>query len=117
MPGTSRRWRIPRRSWLRSRISSTATDPGPFPPTRKGVARMALPNIDPIDRFAARMTDGAELQVRRYGNGTGPRLVISHGNGFAVDGYRVFWQPLYDDYDVVVFDIRNHGLNEPTGAD
>jgi pimeloyl-ACP methyl ester carboxylesterase len=78
---------------------------------------MALPNIDPIDRFAARMTDGAELQVRRYGNGTGPRLVISHGNGFAVDGYRVFWQPLCDDYDVVVFDIRNHGLNEPTGAD
>jgi pimeloyl-ACP methyl ester carboxylesterase len=63
------------------------------------------------------MTDGAELHIRRYGNPQGTRMVISHGNGFAVDGYRVFWEPLAERFDVVVFDMRNHGLSTPTGAD
>jgi len=63
------------------------------------------------------MTDGVELVVRRHGNPRGTRLVFSHGNGFAVDGYRVFWEPLMKRFDVVVFDMRNHGRNPPTGAD
>jgi pimeloyl-ACP methyl ester carboxylesterase len=71
----------------------------------------------PADSFAARMTDGAELILRRHGNLNKPRIVITHGNGFAVDGYRVFWEPLLADYEVVAFDMRNHGLSQPTGAD
>lgn len=73
--------------------------------------------LTPSERFTARMSDGAEIAVRRHGNSSKPRLIISHGNGFAIDGYRVFWEPLLDKYDVVLFDMRNHGQNAPTGAD
>lgn len=73
--------------------------------------------LNPVDSFAAKMTDGAELILRRHGNLGKARIVITHGNGFAVDGYRVFWEPLLADYEVVAFDMRNHGVNQPTGAD
>lgn len=71
----------------------------------------------PDEAIRAPMTDGVELAVRRYSHPTGPRLVISHGNGFAVNGYRVFWEPLLADYDVVLFDMRNHGQSGVSGAD
>jgi pimeloyl-ACP methyl ester carboxylesterase len=74
-----------------------------------------LPN--PTDIFTATMTDGLEIACRRFGNRGGPCLVITHGNGFAIDGYRVFWEPLLDRFDVVLFDMRNHGRNRPSGAD
>src|SRR5262249_22742681 len=32
-------------------------------------------------------------------------------NGFAIDGYFPFWRLLLDDFEVVVFDQRNHGQN------
>ena len=57
------------------------------------------------------MDDGAIIRVRRYGNAAGPRLLISHGNGFAVDAYYPFWTLFLDRYDVVLFDLRNHGQN------
>ena len=38
---------------------------------------------------------------------------MTHGNGFAVDGYLPFWQLLMPRYDVLLFDCRNHGLNVP----
>jgi hypothetical protein len=31
--------------------------------------------------------DGARFRVRRHGKVGGPRLLISHGNGFGIDGY------------------------------
>jgi pimeloyl-ACP methyl ester carboxylesterase len=71
----------------------------------------------PVETFTATMTDGVQIDCRRYGAGKGPCLVITHGNGFAVDGYRVFWEPLLDRFDVVLFDMRNHGRNPPSGAD
>lgn len=37
------------------------------------------------------------------------RLVLSHGNGLAIEGYRCFWEALTDEFEVVVFDLRNHG--------
>jgi pimeloyl-ACP methyl ester carboxylesterase len=55
--------------------------------------------------------DGAVIRVRQHGATDGPRLVISHGNGLAVDGYLPFWGPLCARYDVIVFDMRNHGQN------
>lgn len=59
--------------------------------------------------FTLSMSDGAQLVGRRMGNPSGVRMLITHGNGFAIDGYRVFYEPLLADYDVVLIDMRNHG--------
>jgi len=55
--------------------------------------------------------DGATIQLRRYGRKGRTRLVLSHGNGLAINAYAPFWLPLAESYDVVVFDMRNHGEN------
>lgn len=55
------------------------------------------------------MDDGAEIAVRRWGAGRGRRMVISHGNGLAVDGFRGFGLALAQDFDVIAFDLRSHG--------
>lgn len=60
------------------------------------------------------MEDGSEIKLRRYGNPGGVRLYMSHGNGFAVDGYFAFWSLFLRDFEVVLFDFRNHGQNEPS---
>ena len=57
------------------------------------------------------MDDGAVIHMRRYGSPDGQRLVLSHGNGLAIDGYLPFWELLCDRYEVVLFDVRNHGRN------
>lgn len=66
--------------------------------------------------FSVTMDDGAVIHVRQHGNPDGPCLVLSHGNGLAIDGYRPFWGPLCDRYEVVLFDFRNHGSNPIHGA-
>ena len=55
--------------------------------------------------------DGARLRIRRHGVASGPRLLISHGNGFGIDGYFNFWSRFLGAFDVVVFDMRSHGQN------
>ena len=55
------------------------------------------------------------ITVRRHGNPAGPRLVMSHGNGLAIDLYFPFWSLLMDDFDLMIYDLRNHGWNK-TGA-
>ncbi|MDP6705285.1 MAG: alpha/beta hydrolase [Alphaproteobacteria bacterium] len=77
--------------------------------------RLELPS--PNATFDLEMDDGAVIHFRRYGDPAGVRLVISHGNGFAIDGYLPFWGLLLDRFDLVLFDMRNHGRNRPTGAD
>ena len=67
--------------------------------------------------FEITATDGARFVIRHSENPAPTRLYITHGNGFAVDGYRVFWEPLLTDFDIVLFDMRNHGRNPATGAD
>jgi pimeloyl-ACP methyl ester carboxylesterase len=57
------------------------------------------------------LDDGARIRLRRHGARGKPRVVLSHGNGFAIDGYFPFWRLLLDDFEVVVFDQRNHGQN------
>ncbi|MBB6308342.1 alpha/beta fold hydrolase [Xanthobacter tagetidis] len=64
--------------------------------------------------FTLIMSDGAEVVGRRVGNPHGVRLLITHGNGFAIDGYRVFFEPLLADFDVFLYDMRNHGKS-PVG--
>lgn len=77
---------------------------------------MSREPLRPDDIQSAIMSDGAEIRLRRFAHPTGPRLAITHGNGFAVDGFRVFWEPLLKDFDVVLFDMRNHGMNPPSRA-
>lgn len=57
------------------------------------------------------MADGAVIHVRRHGNSSGPRIVFAHGNGFASDAYFPFWRQLLPDFDLIVYDQRNHGWN------
>ena len=45
---------------------------------------------------------------------TAHRLLLSHGNGFASDLYYPFWSLLLDRFDIIVYDVRNHGWN-PVG--
>jgi pimeloyl-ACP methyl ester carboxylesterase len=51
------------------------------------------------------------LKARRHGNPQGPRLFVSHGNGFGIDGYFHFWRRFLADFDVIAFDMRSHGQN------
>ena len=57
------------------------------------------------------MDDGAPIRVVRHGNPSGPRVVLSHGNGFASDSYFPFWQHMLERFDLALFDIRNCGRN------
>ena len=59
------------------------------------------------------LTDGARFVVRRHGNPQQPRLLVGHGTGFAIDGFRRLWSPLCDTFDVITYDLRHHGRNEP----
>ncbi len=67
----------------------------------------------PAAILEVRLDDEVTIPVRRYGNPDGPRLLVSHGNGLAIDLYYPFWSLFLDDFDVVVFDLRNHGENPP----
>ncbi|MEM7250958.1 MAG: alpha/beta hydrolase [Pseudomonadota bacterium] len=62
------------------------------------------------------MSDGATIRVRAHGNPNGRCVVLSHGNGFAIDGYIAFWREFLIDHNVVVFDLRNHGANPTDGG-
>ena len=57
------------------------------------------------------MDDGAPIRVVRHGNSSGPRVVLSHGNGFASDSYFPFWQLMLERFDLALFDFRNCGRN------
>jgi len=57
------------------------------------------------------MSDGAVIVLRQYGHPGRLRIALSHGNGLAINAYAPFWAPLADDFELVVFDIRNHGEN------
>jgi pimeloyl-ACP methyl ester carboxylesterase len=40
-------------------------------------------------------------------------LLLSHGNGFATDAYFPYWRHFLAQFDLMVFDFRNHGQNVP----
>ena len=66
----------------------------------------------PLETVEAHMADGTVIALRRHGNPDGRRLVLSHGNGLAIDLYYPFWSLLADEFDLVLFDLRNHGWND-----
>jgi pimeloyl-ACP methyl ester carboxylesterase len=83
---------------------------------RRRIIAKDIPSVEfhlpePIAVFDLAMSDGAIVRVRRHGNIAGPRLILSHGNGFAIDAYFPFWRRFLDQLEVFVFDQRNHGWN------
>ena len=66
---------------------------------------------EPVATCNVAVDDDTVITVRRHGNPDGPRLVLSHGNGLAIDLYYPFWSLLAGDFDLVVYDLRNHGWN------
>ncbi|MCC2098726.1 MAG: alpha/beta hydrolase [Hyphomicrobiales bacterium] len=63
------------------------------------------------EKIEVAIEGGAGLVIRRHANPGRPRLLLSHGNGFAIDGYRALWSLFADDFELVLFDQRNHGRN------
>ena len=66
---------------------------------------------EPLATCDVRLDESTVTTVRRHGNPSGPRLVLTHGNGLAADLYYPFWSLLADDFDLMVYDLRNHGWN------
>lgn len=67
---------------------------------------------EPLSVCEVGIGDGTTTVVRRHGNpDAGLRLVLCHGNGLAIDLYYPFWSLLADDFDLMVYDLRNHGWN------
>jgi pimeloyl-ACP methyl ester carboxylesterase len=73
--------------------------------------RLEVPT--PHETFDVALEDGARIKVRRHGRRDGVRLFLSHGNGYAIDGYLPYWQHFLSSHEVIVFDFRNHGQNIP----
>ena len=86
-----------------------ATDPAPEAPPH---TTWRIP--DPVSVCEVGVADDTEIAVRQHGNADAPlRLVLSHGNGLAIDLNCPFWSLLADEFDLIVFDLRNHGWNRP----
>ena len=66
---------------------------------------------EPVSECEVRLDDHTVTMVRQHGNPAGPRLVLSHGNGLAIDLYLPFWSLLADDFELMIHDLRNHGRN------
>ena len=75
---------------------------------------MSFQVTPPRKSFEVALEDRATAGVRVHGKPGGIRLYLSHGNGFAIDGYAPFWAPLAARFELIVFDQRNHGLSAPS---
>lgn len=69
---------------------------------------------EPLTHCEVALADGTHIVVRQHGNPKGTRLLICHGNGLAIDLYYPFWSHFESDYEVLVYDLRNHGWNGRT---
>ena len=77
--------------------------------TGGAIAQFELPSPHRVEEV--RLGDGAVILLRRHGHPDGPRLVMSSGNGLAIDLYFPYWSLLLNEFDLLLFDLRNHGAN------
>lgn len=63
------------------------------------------------------LSDGASILLRRTGDPEGPRLLVGHGTGFAIDGFARMWRPLEASCDLVLIDLRGHGRSGPVAPE
>ena len=75
----------------------------------EGLAPYVVPA--PLDTLDVPLEGGGTTTVRRYGEARGNRIVLSHGNGLASDLYYPYWMRFLPEFEVVLFDLRNHGWN------
>ncbi|MYB89272.1 MAG: alpha/beta hydrolase [Proteobacteria bacterium] len=66
---------------------------------------------EPISVCEVRLDKNTVTLLRQHGNPSGARLVLCHGNGLAIDLYYPFWSLLAEDYELILYDLRNHGWN------
>lgn len=67
---------------------------------------------EPLTVYEVGVDSRTRTVIRRYGNTeAGTRLVLSHGNGLAIDLYFPFWSLLAEEFDLFLYDLRNHGWN------
>ena len=66
---------------------------------------------EPLSTLEVPVDGDTNIILRRHGNPAGPRLVLSHGNGLAIDFYYPFWSLLTEEFDLIIYDLRNHGWN------
>ncbi len=83
--------------------------------TRLSTPRWVLP--EPHSTHEVPVDDDTVIILRRHGNRDGARLILTHGNGLAIDLYYPFWSLLTNEFDVVVHDLRNHGWNRVSALD
>ena len=57
------------------------------------------------------LAGGGAIVLRRHGEPRDNRILLSHGNGLAADLYYPLWSRFLPDFEVVLFDCRNHGWN------
>ena len=88
-----------------------AGDAGPFTMTKEVVWEIP----EPLSVCDVRLDEHTVTALRQHGNPSGPRLVLSHGNGLAIDLYFPFWSLLAEEFELIVYDIRNHGWNSVDG--
>lgn len=72
---------------------------------------------EPRSVHEVKVDEESSILLRRHGNPDGTRLILSHGNGLAIDFYYPFWSLLTDDFDLIVYDMRNHGWNSVGGLE
>ena len=67
---------------------------------------------EPLSVSEVDLDEETVTTVRQHGNPDADlRLLLSHGSGLAIDLYFPFWSLLADDFDLFVYDLRNHGWN------
>lgn len=66
-----------------------------------------------VEKEVVGLSDGGRVAIRRWGGVRPERIVLSHGNGLAIDGFHEFARELMEDFEVVVFDMRSHGQSGP----
>lgn len=71
----------------------------------------------PLSTYAVRVDDDTYITVRRHGTPGGERLFFCHGNGLAIDLYYPFWSLFESEFDIFLYDLRNHGWNKPGSLD
>ena len=112
-----RNGRVPRAahdSMPSSRPCSTNDTEGP---DRFAIMVQAVWEIPkPLSVCDVRLDNHTVTTLRQHGNTSGTRLVLSHGSGLAIDLYYPFWSLLADDYELIVYDLRNHGWNSVGSA-
>lgn len=66
-----------------------------------------------VEKQMVELSDGGRVAIRRWGGPKAERIVMSHGNGLAIDGFYEFAKLLMAEFEVVVFDMRSHGQSGP----